>query len=149
MLETASNIFSGLHTALYTEQFVTKCVSSSISPFIQIRHLLSLSSSGLSLFVIAYLPVSILSSFVPPLNLVITSLASWSRVVKYACSNCSCVLRSMYVRSLGLLCILAFHCASSLSLIFSLIVPLHCAASLSVSVFATHVSSRFMLFRIE
>ena len=93
-----------------------------------------LSSSGLSLFVIAYRPISILSSFVPPLNLVITSLSSLSFVCRYG-SNLNRVFSCRYVRSFGLCCILAFHCASSLSLILSLTVLLHSFASLDSNSF--------------
>jgi len=67
----------------YNSQSNTKWVSSSTSLFFSSsdghnKQVLSSSGRGLSRLVILCLPVSILSSFVPPLSLVITLLASLS-----------------------------------------------------------------------
>ena len=69
---------------------------------------------------------------------------SSSLLFRYA-SNHSSVFSCMHVRNFGFCCILSFHCISSLSLIFVLIVLLHCFASLRSSLLFCHASSMSML----
>src|SRR6185436_10004576 len=118
---TTSNIF--FLKSSYITHCNTKCFSSSISPDMHNKHLLSCGSSLLSLFVFGYLPVSILNSFGPPLSLVMISLACGSSCLRYG-SNLSVCLSVLYVRSFGFVFILSLHSFSSLSCIFSIPYPM-------------------------